>query len=1171
MEYCFILLLWTWAQQPGFRHCFNFDTKNYKIIAGSKEAQFGYTVQQHEAGGQKWLLVGAPFETSGQHQTGDVYKCPMNTGVHSNCTRLNLGKVSLNNVSERKDKMRLGMTLTSNPVDHSFVTCGPLWSYECGSSYYSTGICSKVNEAFKYSRTIAPAFQSKFTIIVIHSRCETYMDIMIVLDGSNSIYPWYEVRDFLVNILQKFYIGPGQIQVGVVQYGSRVVHEFSLNDFRTVEEVVEAAMTIDQRGGEETRTALGINVARTEGFKRGGRKGAKKVMLVITDGESHDSNDLQQVMEDGNADNITTYAIAVLGYYNRRGINPEAFLKEIKYIASDPDEKHFFKVTDESALKDIVDALGERIFSLEGMNPNGTGFGLQMSQAGFSSHIVEDGILVGAVGAYDWNGAVLKETRHGKVIPSKSSYLEEFPEELKNHGAYLGYTVSSVMSAKGKRIYLSGAPRFNHTGKVIVFLLKNNGNLNILQSLKGYQIGSYYGSELAPLDIDGDGVTDFLLVAAPMFFSSSWERGNVYIYRMTKRNLFILEGTLEIADRNQNSRFGSAMAPIPDMNGDGYSEVVRIGAAGFSSGLQYFGRSIHGVMDANEDGLVDLAVGAFGDAVLIWSRSVVRIQTNITFEPEKVNTFNKDCRRGGKDVTCMSAVVCLGLDARTEIQSHRVGVWFSVLIDERRYPPRATLNDNDRQQLTRNLTLQYMEESCEDIYFYAQETTDYGHPIVFVVEVGLQSPDEGPVLDRGWPTTFRAELPYWNGCEGDDSCVPDLVLHSRTDLLDIRQFCGSRERAIWALCRHQGASVGSSVGIVEASRRRFVVDARLENRGENAYGTTLNISHSDNLLFSSLVLKDHDDGDIECRAEDREKNVRICNVSSPFMRSLAQVSFRLEFELSHSIFLDHVRVVLDAASDGEENNPEDNSNNIFHLLKYEADLLFTRESKPPRFDINMDTSWKTIDSSGQRFNLTYHIQNLGFLPVSDLQLTVDVFAVTMGGNHLLQITNIDIDPVVSSNCVLPSSTTPNHIIPEDLTHVPQLNHSNSVALPIQCRLSLPAYQLVRVTVSGQLQLQALLAVRFKTLTLVTAASIELSPSSLMFLHEEKASRHIILEMRKEEDYRIPVWIIVGSMLGGLLLLALLILVLWKLGFFNRQKQQKDEGGQVANEKTAEER
>lgn len=39
------------------------------------------------------------------------------------------------------------------------------------------------------------------------------MDIVIVLDGSNSIYPWYEVQAFLINILKKFYIGPGQIQV----------------------------------------------------------------------------------------------------------------------------------------------------------------------------------------------------------------------------------------------------------------------------------------------------------------------------------------------------------------------------------------------------------------------------------------------------------------------------------------------------------------------------------------------------------------------------------------------------------------------------------------------------------------------------------------------------------------------------------------------------------------------------------------------------------------------------------------------------------------------------------------------------------------------------------------------------------------------------------------------
>lgn len=65
-------------------------------------------------------------------------------------------------------------------------------------------------DGFKSLQRIRSLSGSLYLII---PGCETYMDIVIVLDGSNSIYPWYEVQAFLINILQKFYIGPGQIQV----------------------------------------------------------------------------------------------------------------------------------------------------------------------------------------------------------------------------------------------------------------------------------------------------------------------------------------------------------------------------------------------------------------------------------------------------------------------------------------------------------------------------------------------------------------------------------------------------------------------------------------------------------------------------------------------------------------------------------------------------------------------------------------------------------------------------------------------------------------------------------------------------------------------------------------------------------------------------------------------
>ncbi|XP_027140594.1 integrin alpha-11 [Larimichthys crocea] len=1192
-----LLLLSTCSFLPDLQLCFNFDTKNFKIFHGSKENQFGYTVQQHEAGGRQWLLVGSPFESTGKQQTGDVFRCPLDTRNSVNCSRLHLGKLSLDNVSERKDKMRLGMTLTSNPKDNSFVTCGPLWSHECGSSLYSTGICSRVSRNFRLSHTIAPALQ----------RCETFMDIVIVLDGSNSIYPWYEVQDFLINILQKFYIGPGQTQVGVIQYGSTVVHEFSLGEYQTVEEVVEAARNIDQRGGEETRTALGINVARSEAFKRGGRPGAQKVMIVITDGESHDSPQLQQAVPDSKEDNITMYAIAVLGYYNRRGINPEAFLKEIKFIASDPDDKHFFKVTDESALKDIVDALGERIFSLEGTSSQGRGFGLQMAQAGFSSHLVKDGILLGAVGAYNWNGAVLKETKHGKVVPPKSSYKDEFPEELMNHGAYLGYSVGSLISSRGSQLYVAGAPRFNHTGKVIVFTLKNTGNLTILEALLGEQIGSYFGSELLSMDINGDGHTDVLLVAAPMFYSEGWEKGKVYIYTVTPQTSFILQGALEFSDRSQNSRLGSALAQIPDMNGDGFRELVvgapleddhqgavyvfygqdktiqhqyrqRLSAAGFNAGLQYFGQSLHGVLDVNGDGLVDLAVGALGAAVIIWSRGVVRIQAKLIFEPEKVNVFNKDCRRGGKEVTCMSVIVCLSLEPRTKTKTKNrtdVGVWYSLALDERRFPPRAVLDELDRQQ-RRSLVLQTGGgPSCQRLGFSIQETTDYGRPIAVVLETGQQNLDEGPVLDPDWPSVLRTELPFWNGCEQEDTCVPDLVLHGHTDLTDVQSFCSSKDRDTWSLCGHQRASEEDSVYVVETGRRRVVVSARLENQGENAYGANIHISTSSNLLFSSLIVKDQSDIQIECFSEDRLANQRRCNISAPFMKSLSQVSFRLEFEFSRSVFLDHARVVMTTSSDGEDGYPDDNTNDIFLPLKYQTDLLFTRDPNPPRFEIRSDSSsssssWDLQDSSSPTFNLTYYIQNLGIFSVQDIVFKADIWAVTRKRNQLVNITDYSIEQVAGSHCTLHQPRTTNEVTAEDLSHLSQLNHSNSASLPVQCRLNLPASRELKVTLRGRLQLPALLAVSFRSLEVLTAASIQLEASSVMFLQEDRPVRKIILELRKEEDYIIPFWIILGSSLGGLLLLALLVLALWKLGFFNRQRRQEEEEQPVANGKAAEE-
>lgn len=110
--------------------------------------------------------------------------------------------------------------------------------------------------------------------------------------------------------------------------------------------------------------------------------------------------------------------------------------------------------------------------------------------------------------------------------------------------------------------------------------------------------------------------------------------------------------------------------------------------------------------------------------------------------------------------------------------------------------------------------------------------------------------------------------------------MPDLALQSSTDLLtpklvhasvtttrvcvfiltvfilSPRQFCAQPGHAHGVFCRHLSEGrTEASWRVIEGSRRRMVVDVRLENKGENAYSARLNITYTPNLRFSSLNVK----------------------------------------------------------------------------------------------------------------------------------------------------------------------------------------------------------------------------------------------------------------------------------------------------------------------------
>uniref|UniRef100_A0A3B4F5D6 Integrin subunit alpha 10 n=1 Tax=Pundamilia nyererei TaxID=303518 RepID=A0A3B4F5D6_9CICH len=1129
--------------------CFNIDVKHPRIFTGPEDALFGFSVLQHEADGEK-MLVGAPWDGPPNNRKGDVYKCSVGQEKNSSCNKVNL-ETALQNVSKNLRNSHLGMTLTPTLPD-GFLACAPLWSQECGTSMFSTGICASVSDDLEPRETIAPTAQ-----------CSTYMDIVIVLDGSNSIYPWYEVQNFLSNILSKFHISSDQMQVGILQYGEVAVHEWSLKDYQTTQEVVEAAKNISRQEGRETRTAYAIETA-TEAFspERGAREGATKVMIVVTDGESHDGDELEGALEKCEERNITRYAIAqVLGHYIRRQQDPETFIKEIKFIASDPDDKYFFNVTDEAALNDIVDALGDRIFTLETLGYNESSFHMEMSQIGFSTHTLDDGILFGMVGAYDWDGGVLKEGTNGRIVPSREAFESEFPLELKNHAAYL-YTVTSVIIGDWKRVYVAGAPRFKHKGKVILFELSDEGDVNIVQALNGEQIGSYFGSEVCGLDIDQDGITDVLLVAAPMYLGSgNKEAGRVYIYTLNGEDIFVSNGTLKSNNKSQDARFGYALAPTPDLNHDGFTDLLvgapledehrgaiyvyhgdgiyvihnykqRIAASSVSPSLQYFGRSLNAQLDLDGDDLIDLAVGAQGSAVLI-----VQINVSLSFQPHSINVIQKTCQRGGRESACLNATACFTAVSRSP--RPRSNLWVRAMLDDRKLSARALFDDSSHRQTQLAVRAQTGKTLCYRLPFHVYDTADYIRPISFSLWFKINNTESGPVLDEGWPTTINKSIPFFKDCGEDDVCTTDLVLQAHMDI-----------------------SGTQKPYVIRSPRRRLAVEVQLQNRLENAYNTSLTLHYSRNLHFSSLSIREVAHFKIECTA--LSANSHSCNVSYPVFRSQSKVNFLLEFEFSCTSLHNQVKMKLHASDSVERQDTlGDNSVQLQTFVQYEPDL-FVSESNLNRYEVHPTRTMS--EAIGPEFYTHLRLQNLGCYSVSNLELRLHLPSVAAGDRVFMTVTDV-FSINVTVNCSVLSDAAqlkarqgdvrPLH--PEDMMQDDMLNCSRSWCTEVVCQVKqLPRGKDAIIRVSRRVHDDFFRNAKYKSVKIIGVYRLTAQETNLITLSAGTVWRETVLEVLKGRAIPISLWILIGSIIGGLLLLALIIFILWKLGFFTRKQREEDE-------------
>uniref|UniRef100_A0A8D3DXQ9 Integrin subunit alpha 2 n=1 Tax=Scophthalmus maximus TaxID=52904 RepID=A0A8D3DXQ9_SCOMX len=1070
-----------------------------KVFSGPAAEEFGYTVLQTTNHQGKWLLVGAPWSGYSRNTKGDVYKCPV-TGSRTSCDKLNL-QGTLPQSFEKNVSLLL---LCSSHMQ----MCGPLWGQLCGTQDFYPGICAKLSPLFAPQPAFSPAVQT----------CGGPMDIVIVLDGSNSIYPWEPMNHFLQKLIPALDIGPKNTQVSVIQYAVDPQFEFRLNEYKTKDEVMAAASAITQMYGHSTNTFHAIQYAR---LKNGARPGAAKVMVVVTDGESHDMAFRDTVIEECERDGITRFGIAVLGYYTRNNIDTENLIKEIKSIASLPTEKFFFNVSEEAALSTITGALGNRIFNIEGTGKGGDNFKMEMSQVGFSAHYSsqQDVMMLGAVGAYAWSGTVVHQ-KGSKVDIFPFSAFEGALQD-RNHSSLLGYAVTTLND--GSTLYfVAGAPRSNHSGQVIVYTVNAHKQTAIIDSERGKQIGSYFGSILCSLDVDKDGVTDLLLVGAPMFMSElKREEGRVYLFSVTK-GILNEQGFLDGPSPTEDARFGMAISAIPDLNLDGFNDVV-VGAPledkqkgaiyiyngekktlnkrsklGSGGPLQYFGRSLDSYKDLNGDTLPDISVGAYGKVVQLWSRGVASVTATASFNPDKINIFNKPCNVNGRKLSCFNSFCKVSIIVPHFLLDVSYTLTLDADLQASRVTSRGLFTKNNERLLTENAQVS-STPLCRDYQVYVQETPDFVNSLSLKVEIEQST-------ELAAPSLFQ--IPFTKDCGADDVCISDLVLSVKTDTKAINIFQKRYKTHFFNVYLITNESAVES-GIFCVLMKRFSA-----------------LFQCTSVMYCSELLNLQTDS-VKCTST--QTQTVTCLVGYPALKKNDEVKFQINFEYSLDQLQNRADVKFEAKSDGKEERPADNNVDISIPVQYDAGIVLSRQSNINFYVANSTgavvTTLKTLDDIGPEFNFTVKVSTGNFL-VNLLYLTIAVPVASKGGNQLLYVSKVETQAGGSVSCDSSSLVDPLKIGVKD-HRVSFSEESFRGTEKLDCT-SAKCESLKCILKDTKVQSDYFVTVRTRIWS-GTFISV------------------VVTVSKPGEKGDVPVGVIAGSVIGGLLLLALAVGLLWKVG------------------------
>nr|XP_041573461.1 integrin alpha-6 isoform X2 [Taeniopygia guttata] len=795
--------------------------------------------------------------------------------------------------------------------------------------------------------------------------------------------------------------------------------------------------------------------------------------------------------------------------------------------------------------------------------------------------------------------------------------------------SYLGFSLDSGKGivSQDEMTFVSGAPRANHSGAVVLLKKeKNQRALSLEHMFEGEGLASSFGYDVAVVDLNSDGWQD-IVVGAPQYFDRSGDIGGaVYIY-MNRQGKWAGVRPLRL-NGTTDSMFGLAVENVGDINQDGYPDIA-VGAPydgfgkvyiyhgskngintkpaqiidGEKTNTNFFGYSIAGNMDLDKNSYPDVAVGSLSDSVNVYrSRPVISIRRNITVQPDRIDLKKRNPEDHGE--IRMDVKACFKYTANPRNLNPRIKINYTFEVENERrqlgLPSRVRFSDHPSDQFTASTTLRGQNSwECVTTKLILQEKIkDKLRPIPISVSVkiaGLESPSKRkesalpdliPILNSNESETETTKVEFLKeGCGEDNECHSNLKLQYR--------FCtreGNEDRFTY-LPLENGMPV-----LVLKDQKDIALEITVTNNpsdiknpqkdGEDAYEAKLIATFPDSLTYSAFrEMRGYPEKQLTCGANQNGSQAE-CELGNPFKRN-SNVTFYLILSTT-KVNVDTTDLDIDLKL--ETTSTQVNLTPITASAKVVLELLLslTGVAKPSQVyfggNIIGESAVKSEDDIGNLIEYEFRVTNLGrplktFGTASlDIQWPKEI----SNGKWLLYLMKIDSKGLEKVYCQPENEINSLHVAESHNSRrkrevaEKQITDSQAFSLfserkyktlscnvnarcvDIKCPLKgldSKASIVLRSRLWNSTFLEEYSKMNYLDILVRASISVPAAAKNVKLTNEVAQVRVTVFPAKPVALYTgVPWWIIAVAILAGILMLALLVFLLWKCGFFKRNKK-----------------